>query len=123
MANSQLPLMPRGMRYLAAVSRLCKVKQSIRRKDLGVCPVPDRSEAARGGKLRTAARAKCPTARSTNTSAECGRKSPKGAGSGAVNQIIRTLDAWRADGQPILLAAVYETIGSTYSKAGHRARP
>jgi xanthine/CO dehydrogenase XdhC/CoxF family maturation factor len=40
-----------------------------------------------------------------------------------VNQIIRTLDAWRADGQPILLAAVYETIGSTYSKAGHRARP
>ncbi len=38
----------------------------------------------------------------------------------SVNQIIKTFDAWRADGQPMVLATVYETIGSTYSKAGHR---
>lgn len=38
----------------------------------------------------------------------------------SVNQIIRTFDAWRGDGQPLVLATVYETIGSTYSKAGHR---
>jgi xanthine/CO dehydrogenase XdhC/CoxF family maturation factor len=38
----------------------------------------------------------------------------------SVNQIIKTFDAWRGDGQPMVLATVYETIGSTYSKAGHR---
>lgn len=38
----------------------------------------------------------------------------------SVNQIIKTFDAWRADGQPMVLATVYETLGSTYSKAGHR---
>jgi xanthine/CO dehydrogenase XdhC/CoxF family maturation factor len=38
----------------------------------------------------------------------------------SAKQIIKTFDAWRADGQPMVLATVYETLGSTYSKAGHR---
>lgn len=35
-------------------------------------------------------------------------------------QIIKAFDAWRAERQPMVLATVYETLGSTYSKAGHR---
>jgi xanthine dehydrogenase accessory factor len=38
----------------------------------------------------------------------------------SVRQIIKTFDTWRAKGEPMVLATVYETIGSTYSKAGHR---
>ena len=34
--------------------------------------------------------------------------------------LIRTFERWRASGEPMVLATVYETIGSTYSKAGHR---
>jgi len=35
-------------------------------------------------------------------------------------QIIRTFETWRAQGQAMVLATVFDTIGSTYSKAGHR---
>jgi xanthine/CO dehydrogenase XdhC/CoxF family maturation factor len=38
----------------------------------------------------------------------------------SVRRIIQAFDAWRASGQPIVLVTVYETLGSTYSKAGHR---
>ena len=38
----------------------------------------------------------------------------------SVRQILKTFDEWRADGRPMVLATVYETLGSTYSKAGHR---
>jgi xanthine/CO dehydrogenase XdhC/CoxF family maturation factor len=38
----------------------------------------------------------------------------------SVRQIIRTFDRWQRDGAPLVLATVYETLGSTYSKAGHR---
>jgi len=38
----------------------------------------------------------------------------------SVRQIIRTFETWRATGAPIVLATVYETLGSTYSKAGQR---
>jgi xanthine dehydrogenase accessory factor len=38
----------------------------------------------------------------------------------SVRQIIQTFDAWRAGGEPMVLATVFETIGSTYTKAGHR---
>ena len=38
----------------------------------------------------------------------------------SVRRIIASFDAWRAGGEPMVLATVYETIGSTYSKAGHR---
>lgn len=34
--------------------------------------------------------------------------------------LIRTFERWRSTGEPMVLATVYETIGSTYSKAGHR---
>ena len=34
--------------------------------------------------------------------------------------LIRTFERWRLSGEPMVLATVYETIGSTYSKAGHR---
>ena len=34
--------------------------------------------------------------------------------------LIRTFEGWRRTGRPMVLATVYETIGSTYSKAGHR---
>ena len=34
--------------------------------------------------------------------------------------LIRTFERWRKTGEPMVLATVYETIGSTYSKAGHR---
>ena len=34
--------------------------------------------------------------------------------------LIQTFERWRRIGEPMVLATVYETIGSTYSKAGHR---
>lgn len=34
--------------------------------------------------------------------------------------LIRTFERWRRSGEPMVLATVYETLGSTYSKAGHR---
>lgn len=38
----------------------------------------------------------------------------------SVRRILETFERWRAAGQPLVLATVYETLGSTYSKAGHR---
>jgi xanthine dehydrogenase accessory factor len=38
----------------------------------------------------------------------------------SARQIIATFDAWREQGRPMVLATVCETLGSTYSKAGHR---
>jgi xanthine dehydrogenase accessory factor len=38
----------------------------------------------------------------------------------SVRQIIRAFDRWRRDGKSLVLATVFETQGSTYSKAGHR---
>jgi xanthine/CO dehydrogenase XdhC/CoxF family maturation factor len=38
----------------------------------------------------------------------------------SVRRIIQTFDRWRALGEPMVLATVYDTLGSTYSKAGHR---
>lgn len=35
-------------------------------------------------------------------------------------RIIEVFDEWRRDGKSVALATVYETLGSTYSKAGHR---
>ena len=35
-------------------------------------------------------------------------------------QLLQSFHAWRAAGEPLVLATVYETAGSTYSKAGHR---
>src|SRR5262245_43359861 len=35
-------------------------------------------------------------------------------------QLLQSFDAWRAAAEPLVLATVYETAGSTYSKAGHR---
>jgi xanthine/CO dehydrogenase XdhC/CoxF family maturation factor len=34
-------------------------------------------------------------------------------------RIVQTFEGWRRSGDPIVLATVYETLGSTYSKAGH----
>jgi xanthine/CO dehydrogenase XdhC/CoxF family maturation factor len=38
----------------------------------------------------------------------------------SVRKIIQTFDEWRARGEPIALATVYQTLGSTYSKPGQR---
>jgi xanthine/CO dehydrogenase XdhC/CoxF family maturation factor len=38
----------------------------------------------------------------------------------SVRQILEYFDARRARGEPLVLATVYDTLGSTYSKAGHR---
>src|SRR5690606_33871480 len=38
----------------------------------------------------------------------------------SVRRILESFDAWRREGVPLVLATVYETLGSTYSKAGHR---
>src|SRR5262245_57277742 len=35
-------------------------------------------------------------------------------------QLIQSFHTWRAAAEPLVLATVYETAGSTYSKAGHR---
>jgi xanthine/CO dehydrogenase XdhC/CoxF family maturation factor len=37
----------------------------------------------------------------------------------SVRRIVETFEAWRRSGEPIVLATVFETQGSTYSKAGH----
>ena len=42
------------------------------------------------------------------------------AGLMSVRRIIETFEAWRRAGDPLVLVTVYETVGSTYSKAGHR---
>ncbi len=34
--------------------------------------------------------------------------------------LLQSFDAWRAAAEPLALATVYETAGSTYSKAGQR---
>jgi len=38
----------------------------------------------------------------------------------SARQILQSFEAWRAAGEPLVLATVYDTLGSTYSKAGHR---
>ena len=38
----------------------------------------------------------------------------------SVRRIIETFEGWRAERIPAVLATVYETLGSTYSKAGQR---
>jgi xanthine/CO dehydrogenase XdhC/CoxF family maturation factor len=38
----------------------------------------------------------------------------------SVRHILQSFDAWRAAGEALVLATVYETQGSTYSKAGQR---
>jgi xanthine/CO dehydrogenase XdhC/CoxF family maturation factor len=38
----------------------------------------------------------------------------------SIRRILRSFDDWRVSGEPMVLATVYETLGSTYSKAGHR---
>ena len=38
----------------------------------------------------------------------------------SARSILQSFEAWRAAGTPLVLATVYETQGSTYSKAGHR---
>src|SRR5690554_1806918 len=38
----------------------------------------------------------------------------------SVRRIIQAFETWRASGEPLVLATVFETAGSTYSKAGHR---
>jgi xanthine/CO dehydrogenase XdhC/CoxF family maturation factor len=37
----------------------------------------------------------------------------------SARRIAETFDAWRHSGEPLVLATVFETQGSTYSKAGH----
>ena len=38
----------------------------------------------------------------------------------SVKNIINTFNKWKESKQTIVLATVYETLGSTYSKAGQR---
>src|SRR5690606_29917015 len=38
----------------------------------------------------------------------------------SVRRIIEAFEAWRRQGAPLVLATVYRTAGSTYSKPGHR---
>lgn len=38
----------------------------------------------------------------------------------SVRRIIETFERWKSGGSPIVLATVFETLGSTYSKAGQR---
>ena len=38
----------------------------------------------------------------------------------SARELIRTFESWRSSGEPMVLATVYDTAGSTYSKAGHR---
>jgi xanthine dehydrogenase accessory factor len=38
----------------------------------------------------------------------------------SVRRIIQTFETWRAGGDPMVLATVCDTLGSTYSKPGHR---
>jgi xanthine dehydrogenase accessory factor len=34
--------------------------------------------------------------------------------------LLQSFQDWREAGEPLVLATVYETAGSTYTKAGHR---
>lgn len=38
----------------------------------------------------------------------------------STRRILEAFDAWRRQGEPLVAATVYDTLGSTYSKAGHR---
>ena len=38
----------------------------------------------------------------------------------SARHILQSFEAWRAAREPLVLATVYDTLGSTYSKAGHR---
>jgi xanthine dehydrogenase accessory factor len=38
----------------------------------------------------------------------------------SARQILQSFEAWRAASEPLVLATVFETLGSTYSKAGDR---
>ena len=38
----------------------------------------------------------------------------------SARELIRTFESWRSSSEPMVLATVYDTVGSTYSKAGHR---
>ena len=38
----------------------------------------------------------------------------------STRKILQTFDAWKQADRPMVLATVYETLGSTYSKSGHR---
>lgn len=38
----------------------------------------------------------------------------------STKRLLESFDAWSQSGQTLVLATVYETLGSTYSKAGHR---
>jgi xanthine dehydrogenase accessory factor len=38
----------------------------------------------------------------------------------SARQILQSFEAWRMAKEPLVLATVFETLGSTYSKAGHR---
>jgi len=38
----------------------------------------------------------------------------------SVHEIIQSFRDWQTGGEPMVLATVYETLGSTYSKPGHR---
>lgn len=38
----------------------------------------------------------------------------------SVLRILESFERWRATGRPLVMATVYETLGSTYTKAGHR---
>jgi xanthine/CO dehydrogenase XdhC/CoxF family maturation factor len=38
----------------------------------------------------------------------------------SARQILQSFEAWRTAGEPLVLATVYDTLGSTYTKAGHR---
>jgi xanthine/CO dehydrogenase XdhC/CoxF family maturation factor len=38
----------------------------------------------------------------------------------SVRRLLQTFDDWRARGEPLVLGTVYDTVGSTYSKPGHR---
>ena len=47
---------------------------------------------------------------------------PRGWAPGIMSarHILQSFEAWRAAREPLVLATVYDTLGSTYSKAGHR---
>jgi len=38
----------------------------------------------------------------------------------SMRRLLGAFDAWREQGETLVLATVYETLGSTYTKAGHR---
>lgn len=38
----------------------------------------------------------------------------------SIRGLLETFESWKLSGEPMVLATVYDTVGSTYSKAGHR---